>query len=69
VNVGKKPIMKVAKTSVLTVTGMLPLRYFQKVQVGHPVVVTPEKPFSTPIRLQVKAVDRIIESTSGTFGL
>ena len=65
----KKPIMKVARTSVLTVTGMLPFRYFQQVQVGGDVVVTPEAPFSTPMRLKVKAVDRVIESTSGTFGL
>lgn len=66
---GKKPIMKVAKTSVLTVTGMLPFRYFQQVRVGSDVTVTPEAPFSTPLKLKVKAVDRIIESTSGTFGV
>ena len=66
---GKKPIMKVAKTSVLTVTGMLTFRHFQQVQVGGDVVVIPEKPFSTPMHLKVKAVDRIIESTSGTFGV
>ena len=66
---GKKPIMKVAKTSVLTVTGMLPFRYFQQVKVGGNVTVTPESPFSTPLNLKVKTVDRIIESTSGTFGV
>ncbi len=65
----KKPIMKVAKTSVLTVTGMLPFRHFQQVQVGRDITVTPEPPFATPIRLKVKAVDRVIESTSGTFGV
>lgn len=66
---GKKPIMKVAKTSVLTVTGMLPFRHFQQVRVGSDLTVTPEAPFSTPLNLKVKAVDRIIESTSGTFGV
>lgn len=66
---GKKPIMKVAKTSVLTVTGMLPFKYFQQVRVGSNLTVTPEAPFSSPLDLKIKAVDRIVESTSGTFGV
>lgn len=66
---GKKPIMKVAKTSVLTVTSMLPLKYFQQIKLGSMVTVVPEAPFSKPLKAKVRAVDRLIESTSGTFGV
>jgi RND family efflux transporter MFP subunit len=66
---GKKPILKVAQTSVLTVTAMVPFRYFQQVKASDDVVVTPEQPFSQPRQAKVKAVDRLIESTSGTFGV
>lgn len=66
---GKKPIMKVAQTSVLSVTAMLPFKHFKQVRPGSAVTVVPEAPFSTPVAAKVKVVDRVIESTSGTFGV
>lgn len=65
----KKPIMKIAQTSTLSVTAVLPFRYFKSVAVGDDAQVVPEAPFSQPLRAKVKIVDRVVESTSGTFGV
>jgi RND family efflux transporter MFP subunit len=66
---GKKPIMKIAQTDILSVTAILPFKYFKQIKAGSNVIITPEPPFSTPVRAKVKIVDNVVDSTSGTFGV
>jgi RND family efflux transporter MFP subunit len=66
---GKKPIMKIAQTNVLLVEAMLPFKHFKQVGTGMQVSVIPEPPFADEIRAKVQTVDRLVDSTAGTFGI
>ena len=66
---GKKPILKIAQTQPLTVQAVLPYVLFPQVKSGRPVIVVPEMPFTREINASIRAVDRVIESASGTFGV
>jgi RND family efflux transporter MFP subunit len=66
---GKKPILKIAQTDPLIVQAILPFQYFPRVKPGHPAIVTPELPFTRKIAARVKAVDRVVDSAAGTFGV
>ena len=47
---------------------ILPFRYFPQVKVGARVVV-PEKPFTGELTVPINAVDRVVDSAAGTFGV
>jgi len=66
---GKKPIMKIAQTNVLLVEALLPFKHFKQVSTGMQVAVTPEPPFADEIQAKVQTVDRLVDSTAGTFGI
>jgi RND family efflux transporter MFP subunit len=66
---GKKPIMKIAQTDQLEVTAVLPFRFFRQVHKGSHITITPEPPFSNPVKSIIQIVDPVIEATSGTFGV
>ena len=66
---GKKPILKIAQTQPLVVQAVLPYLLFPQVKPGRAVIVVPEKPFTREINASIRAVDRVIESASGTFGV
>ena len=66
---GKKPILKIAQTQPLAVQALLPYGLFPQIKAGRSAVVVPEKPFAGEIRTTIHAVDRVIESASGTFGV
>ena len=69
----KKPILKIAQTQPLAVRAILPYRYQPRVNVGGTVHVLPEPPFNVgaaaDISARVRAVDRVIDSAAGTFGV
>jgi multidrug efflux pump subunit AcrA (membrane-fusion protein) len=46
---------------------VLPVAQAGRVRAGAPVVVRPEAPFEGVYRATVKAVDRVMDSASGTF--
>ena len=48
---------------------ILPFRYFPQVKVGARVVVVPEKPFGGELTVPISAVDRLVDSAAGTFGV
>jgi len=66
---GKKPILKIAQTQPLAVQAVLPYLLFPQIKPGRAVIVLPEKPFTREINASIRAVDRVIESASGTFGV
>jgi RND family efflux transporter MFP subunit len=60
-------ILKLAQTDPLRVDIVLPVAQAGRVRAGAPVVVRPEAPFEGVYRATVKAVDRVMDSASGTF--
>lgn len=65
----RKPILKIAQTQPLAVQAILPFRYLPQVKAGGLAVVMPEKPFTGEVTAKIKAVDRVIDSAAGTFGV
>lgn len=65
----KKPILKIAQTQPLAVQAILPFRYFPQVKVAGHAIVIPEKPFTRSIEVPIAAVDRVVDSAAGTFGI
>jgi hypothetical protein len=51
------------------VQAILPFRFFPQIKPGAQAIVVPEKPFGRDINARVKAVDRVIDSAAGTFGV
>lgn len=66
---GKKPILKIAQTQPLVVQAILPFGYFPQVKPNGVATVVPEPPFTRQVAAKVKAVDRVIDSAAGTFGV
>jgi RND family efflux transporter MFP subunit len=65
----KKPILKIAQTQPLVVQAILPFRYFVQVKTGAAAVVVPEAPFTQDVTARITAVDRVVDSAAGTFGV
>jgi RND family efflux transporter MFP subunit len=65
----KKPILKIAQTHPLLVQSILPFRLFPQVRQITRATVMPEPPFATTYIAKVKAIDRVIDSAAGTFGI
>jgi RND family efflux transporter MFP subunit len=60
-------ILKLAQTDPLRVDIVLPVAQYGRVKAGGSVTVQPEAPFTGVYRATVKAVDKVIDSASGTF--
>ncbi len=60
-------ILKLAQIDPLRVDIVLPVAQYGRVQPGGQVTVKPEAPFTGVYRATVKAVDKVIDSASGTF--
>lgn len=65
----KKPILKLVQTDKLRVESFVPLKYFNGIRKGYPVMIRPESPLTGEYRARVTTVDRVIDSASGTFGI
>ena len=65
----RKPILKLAQTHPLHVQTILPFKLFPLIKIGQEVVVVPEAPFARDIKATIRIVDRVIDSSSGTFGV
>ena len=66
-NSSSKPVFKLAQLDPLRVQVILPKSRFGAVQVGRKVDVVPEKPMMGRYSAQVKTVDKLLDSASGTF--
>ena len=66
---GRKSGGRVELGQPLAVQAVLPYLLFPQVKPGRAVIVVPEKPFTREINASIRAVDRVIESASGTFGV
>ena len=64
---GRKPILKLAQIDPLRVEVVLPPATFGKIRVGMKGLVMPENGGQYPA--QVKVVDRVFDSASGTYGI
>lgn len=60
-------ILKLAQIDPLRVDIVLPVAQYGRVQAGGQVTVKPEAPFTGVYRATVKAVDKVVDSASGTF--
>jgi len=72
-NEAKKPILKLAQIGVLRVEAILPVAMYGKVKKGGKVSMSPEIPLDGLagglINGVVSHVDRVVDSSSGTFGV
>lgn len=60
-------ILKLAQIDPLRVDIVLPVAHYGRVKAGGQVTVQPEAPFTGVYRATVKAVDKVVDSASGTF--
>jgi len=65
----RRPILKLVQYDPLRVEVIAPLSYFGKIKVGDAAEVIPEQPIGGKIQSTVKLVDRIVDPSSGTFGI
>jgi RND family efflux transporter MFP subunit len=65
----KRPILKLVQFDPLRVELMAPVAQFGKVKVGDTVTVMPEAPIGGRIQARVKLVDRMLDPSSGMFGV
>lgn len=66
---GARPILKLAQTHPLRVEVVLPVAMMGQVKQGRSAEITPEPPLKGVWQAQVKVVDRIFDSASGSFGV
>jgi RND family efflux transporter MFP subunit len=65
----KRPILKLVQFDPLRVELMAPVSQFGKIKVGDLVTVLPESPIGGRIQARVKLVDRMLDPSSGMFGV
>jgi RND family efflux transporter MFP subunit len=68
-NESKKPILKLAQIGVLRVEAILPVTMYGKVKKGGKVSLTPEIALDGSIAGVINHVDKVVDSSSGTFGV
>lgn len=66
---GSRPILKMAQTNPLRVEVVLPVSVLGQIKAGRPAEITPESPLKGSWQAQVKVVDRVMDSASGSFGV
>ncbi len=64
-----KPILRLAQTNPLRVEVVLPVAMMGKVGIGKHAEVVPEAPLQGRWQAQVKVVDKVFDSASGSFGV
>lgn len=67
--VDKKPILKLAQLDPLNVEVIAPVSLLGSFKVGDLAEITPEHLVGTTFVGKVKLVDKVIDATSGTFGM
>jgi RND family efflux transporter MFP subunit len=67
--VGAKPILKLAEIDTLHVEVILPTAAFGQVATGDVATVHPEAPIGGRHPAKVVVVDRVLDASSGTFGV
>jgi len=67
--IGSKPILKLAEISTLHVEVILPTSSFGQVAIGDVATVRPESPIGGSHQAKVVVVDRVLDASSGTFGV
>ena len=66
---GSRPILKMAQTHPLRVEVVLPVGMMGQVKAGRAAEITPEAPLKGVWRAQIKVVDSVFDSASGSFGV
>ena len=66
---GSRPILKMAQTNPLRVEVVLPVGMMGQVKAGRTAEITPEAPLKGAWRAQIKVVDSVFDSASGSFGV
>jgi RND family efflux transporter MFP subunit len=67
--IGAKPILKLAEIDTLHVEVILPTPAFGQVAIGDVATVRPEAPIGGSHQAKVVVVDRVLDASSGTFGV
>lgn len=66
---GARPILKLAQTNPLRVEVVLPVALMGQIKAGRTAEITPEAPLKGSWQAQIKVVDRVMDSASGSFGV
>ena len=62
-------ILKLVQLDPLNIEVLLPASKFGSIEPGMPARVTPESPLEGSYEAKVKIVDRVVDASSGTFGV
>lgn len=65
----RKPLLRIADTSMLHVEVLLPAAAYRRIAVGTAMDVSPDAPVGGRYSARVKSVDPVIDAASGTFRL
>lgn len=65
----RRPILKLVQYDPLRIELIAPLAYFGKIKAGDTLEIQPEQPVGGVLAATVKIVDRMLDPTSGTFGI
>jgi RND family efflux transporter MFP subunit len=68
-NDAKRPILKLVQFDPLRVEVMAPVSQFGKVKPGDSITILPEPPIGGRIVARVQLVDRMLDPSSGMFGV
>lgn len=68
-SIENRPLMKIARIDPLNVEIIAPIQAFGKIKTGMEAIVVPEDPIGGQYTAQVVIVDRVIDASSGTFGV
>lgn len=66
---GSRPILKMAQTNPLRVEVVLPVSLLGQIKAGRTAEITPEAPLRGQWKGQIKVVDGVMDSASGSFGV
>ncbi len=66
---GSRPILKLAQTHPLRVEVVMPTSMMGQIKLGARAEITPEAPLTGAWQANVKVVDRVFDSASGSFGV
>ena len=64
-----EPVLRLAQLDPLSVEVILPASMFGRIKTGQFARIRPEAPMDGAYQAEVKIVDRVIDASSGTFGV
>ena len=64
-----EPVLRLAQLDPLSVEVILPASMFGRIKTGQFARIRPEAPMNAAYKAEVKIVDRVIDASSGTFGV